>query len=322
MTSLPSPVDRAASDSSTFALRRGACFGYAVTSELSFCYLRTSGGSEALTVTERSDASEIPSPQPTMEWTRRPGYDLHVRLYAEKGQRHRMWTDREGWFDIDPCLNRITVPVCDDHIRREERVWGIPAVVCMLANGDLPLHAAAVEIDGGALLLAAPGTFGKTTLAASFHRFGYRLLAEDLSACRFTPSPVLLPGPAMLRVRRDMYDQLNLPDTNVVAEEPGRVHLAISNHRRGSGDPLPLRGVMFLRTGGTGPSVEPVTPERALPDLWTLSFKLPHDEDRARSFERLAHLASEVPIWNLTRPLRIDNLTDVVEAIVASCGDT
>lgn len=299
------------------AASTGACFGCTIASPLRLRYLRGGSGGPVLAVTERDGPAEPSAGPPVMEWTRRPGYDLHARLYAGPGRRHRLWTDREGWFDMDPLEQRITVPACDDEVRREERLWGIPAAVCMVVSGHLLLHAAAVEVGGAAILLAAPGMFGKTTLAGSFHQHGYRLLAEDMSACCFEPSPAVLPGPAMLRVRRDMYERLRFGG-EVVAEEPHRVHLALEGDRRGGGGAVPVAAVLLLRRGDGAPRLERVAPEQALPDLWTLSFKLSGDQDRARCFEHLAQVAAEVPIYNLRRALRPDTIGAVIETVVSA----
>jgi hypothetical protein len=55
--------------------------------------------------------------------------------------------------------------------------------------------------------------------------------------------------------------------------------------------------------------------------LWSVSFKLPTDADRARCFDFLARLAGAVPIWNLKRRLDFDNLPKVVDQIAAICVD-
>src|SRR4029453_8171040 len=116
-----------------------------------------------------------------------------------------------------------------------------------LPRGALPLHAAAVDLDGSAILLAAPGYHGKTTLAAAFLGAGFRILTEDIACCRVGELPTLFPGPAMLRVRRPSYERLEFPGTRVVAEEPGRVHLALEGSARGDGTPVPLRGIVLLQ---------------------------------------------------------------------------
>jgi hypothetical protein len=199
------------------------------------------------------------------------------------------------------------------------RLWGIPTVLCFVQRGDVSLHAASVDVNGSAILLAAPGRFGKTTLASGFLNAGYRLLSEDVSCLRPVPEPQALPGPMLLRVRRDVYERFELPGTYPVLTEPDRVHLTADGSLRGDGRPVPIRAVVFLRAGEGPTTLERVEPAEGLPDLWALSWKMPTDADRARCFRGTASLATNVPLWNLYRELRLDRLQEVVELIVSTC---
>jgi hypothetical protein len=58
-----------------------------------------------------------------------------------------------------------------------------------------------------------------------------------------------------------------------------------------------------------------VSPGDALRELWSLSFRFPGVDDRARSFQGLAALADTVRVWDLARPLRLDDLDRVVATI-------
>src|SRR5712692_8018069 len=227
--------------------------------------------------------------------------------------------DRPRRLVLDRRHTPITVPPCPDPVRIEERLWGIPVSLCYLPRGDFGIHAAAVEVAGSGILLAAPGRFGKTTLAAAFLAAGHRVLSEDLSCCRLAPGPFVLPGPAMLRVRRDVYDRMAFPGTYAVAQEPHRVHLALEEHLRGNGHPVPLRAIVFLREWDAPCRLERLSPEQALQDLWSLAFKLPTDEDRARRFGDLVSLADQVAVWNVHRPLTFSALPNVIDAIIGTC---
>ena len=191
-------------------------------------------------------------------------------------------------------------------------------MLCFLRRGDLPLHAAAVDVGGEAVLLAAPGYFGKTTLSAGFDAAGYRVLSEDVSCLRLAAEEAaVVPGPAMLRVREDVADRLELPAR---APSPGAT---IASTSRSTPTAAATRRrcrsarSSSLRRGDDGVSLERVEAAAALRDLWPLSFRLPTAEDRARCFEGITELAAGVRIWNLVRPLRIDALGKVVEKIVA-----
>ncbi|MGH2716586.1 MAG: hypothetical protein ACRDM7_22415, partial [Thermoleophilaceae bacterium] len=170
---------------------------------------------------------------------------------------------------------------------------------------------------GGALLLAAPGTFGKTTLAGAFLRAGHRLLADDVTCCQASARPTVLPGPALLRVRHDVFERLTFPDTRRATETAGKVHLALEGPQRGSGSAIPLRGIVLLRRSQGEPAVERADPSEALRDLFALSFN--RLVDRASCFERVGDLVRQVPAWYLDRRLDYADLPRTVERIVAAC---
>jgi hypothetical protein len=297
----------------------GSCFGFSVRSSLELAYLRAGGGHEL--------AIEIDDPAPPPDedallvaWTPRPeAPTIDARLYAD-GDRYRMWIagDGGGWFSVDPAAPRIGVPAVDDAVRREERLWGVPAALCFLARGELSLHAAAVEVGGAAIVLAAPSRFGKTTLAAAFTAAGHRLLTEDLCCLRPGTPFDLIPGPAMLRPRHDVAAGLGLDPSWIVSQDAERVHLALPPAHRGTCDPVPLGAVIFLRESDDGIHLTRVSPADALADLWALSLRLPGREDSARLFDAIVSLADSVPVWDLARPVRLDALVPAVDRVVAN----
>jgi hypothetical protein len=296
----------------------GAISGFAVRSELPLAYLRT-GGTDALEITlGPADPDPEPVDPPLREWTPLPENPFHAKLWR-RGDGDRLWIDGVGWYAIDPTVGRIQVPHGAAAVPREERLWGIPTSLCIIARGDQTLHAGSVEVGGSAILIGAPGRHGKTTLAAAFHAAGYRLLSEDTTRCRPGANAVAFPGPAMLRVRRDSFERLGAPDATVVGNDPDRIHLAIDPARRGTGDPLPIAGIVLLRSSDEL-RLERVPPEMAVPDLWALAFKLPTDEDRARCFDAVGGLAGSIPVWNLHRPLTYESLDGVIERVVSLAG--
>jgi len=292
----------------------GTCFGFEVHSSLPFMYLR-GGSGQPVDVSAPSRPEGHPDDVLLAEWTSTAEVPLDGRLFRARGG-YRLWMSGTGWFEVDPDAGSIVVPDAADVIRREERLWGVPAMLCFLARGDLPLHAAAVEIDGGAVILGAPRAFGKTTLAAAFHSAGFRLLSEDVTCVRPGLEPAVIPGPAMLRVRRDVAEQLEIRYATQVGEPDERIHFAIDPESRGDCSPLPLRAMFLLRSADESLRVEPVPSSEAVRDLWPLSSRFPTRRGLARCFEDLVDVASSVPIWNLYRPLRIADLPRTITLIM------
>ena len=302
-------------------MTRESVFGFTVKSEIPFRFLRLGKGEHTLHVGEEPQAALQQEGEPLFEWKLRDQTgDVTARLYHSNGTYH-FWTGDAGWYRVDPVNRVITVSKEAEEVRRESRLWGIPTMLCFVELGDVPLHASAVEIPGGAVLFAAPGKFGKTTLALAFHSRGYRVLSEDLSCCRLTPRPALLAGPASLRIRPDMFNGQVPQGTELISVRPDRVVLALDSNRRGDCTPIPIRSIVFLRESSDDQiRLERVEALRSLPDLWALSFRPKGDNALARSFHGLSSLATGTTVWNLHRPLRLDMLNDVIDRIVSDCG--
>lgn len=285
---------------------QGACYGFEVRSALPFVYLREGSG-DPLEVAAPAPTGSRPDDRLLVEWRPTPDVPLEAELYSD-GLGFRLQIGG-GWFSVEPDACRIEVPA-DGGLRTEERLWGIPALLCFLARGDLPLHAAALELDGGAVLVAAPRTYGKTTMAAACHQGGHRVLSEDTSCLRLGPQPAVVPGPAMLRVRPDVAGRLELPRARRVGEDPDRIHFALDDP--GDCAPVPLAAVVFLDESDGPARLEPVDQADAIRDLWALSFRLPTEEDVTRSFAGVTDLAAAVPAFRLRRRLALEELDDHV----------
>ncbi|MGH9258176.1 MAG: hypothetical protein ACRD3C_26745 [Vicinamibacterales bacterium] len=287
-----------------------------VRSSHSFRFLRRGGGTNTVEVAQAAESLAAPEATMLYEWTLRdPSAEVTARLFSADGILH-FWTSDAGWYRIEPASGRIEMSDYPDELRREQRLWGIPTVLCAKNRGDLVLHAAGVEVNGGAILLAAPGRFGKTTLALAFHREGYRLLTEDTAVCSLASDPLLFPGPTSIRIRPDMFDGQAPAGTTLVAARGDRIHLALDADRMGDGRPVPIRALVFLRESSDRIVLERVKKGEAIPDLWTLSFRFPDEAERRRSFSQLARLATVVPVWNVYRPLRVDRLQEIVSQLL------
>jgi hypothetical protein len=311
----PEPRDAQAS-------ARGACHGFDVQTDLSIHMLRTADGAHpmpALQIDQAHVARSEPDQAPLYTWSPRPGRTFGGRLY-HLSDGFGMWIDGLGCYHVDPQNRRITVPGRPSIARVESRLWGMPAALCFILNGGLSLHAAAIDVNGSALLFIGPGRFGKTTLAAAFMKAGYRVLAEDLCRCMAQPVPSVYPGPAMLRIRWDSYRCLGeIPDTHVVLEDEERVHLAFDPDARGSGSPVPIRGIVALQVSDGPTTLERLSVTEAIPLLWSTSFNFAEAADRARCFTGVSALAGAVPAWRLTRRLEFETLDALIDRVVTTC---
>ena len=294
-------------------------YGFSIHAQENLRFLRSGGGGSHLEIIPAEQQSTRPNTEPLADWELAgTGYHARATVYrVEDG--YQFWATDAGTYQINPDLGQIEIPVGGDEILREQRLWGIPVMLCYMHRGDFSIHAAAVEIGGEAVLLAAPSRYGKTTLALAFHQRGYRLLSEDLVCCRSNPVCEVLPGPALLRVRSDVYPGSPPEGTHFIAERGDRVFLGLDNDRKGSGAAVPLKAIVFLRESEEI-RMEQAKTSTVLADLWSLNFRLTTQEHRAQSFQRLARLAGAVPSWNLHRPLRLESLETTVALVVDHCG--
>ena len=288
-------------------------FGFRVNTTLPLHFLRTGGGEESLDVVQSDDVGEDANGELLGQWplqgTEYPAFAKLCRVPTG----YEYWTSDAGLFRVDLSRGRITVPRASDELLLEQRLHGMPMILSFLARGDVSLHAAAVEIGKEAVVLAAPSRYGKTTLAFAFQRAGHRVLSEDLVCCRPRTAEAI-PGPALLRLRPDVFEGATPSGTHVVAQRPDRIFLGFDAFTRGSGAPVPIKAIVFLREGDEMAAVR-VPPQTALKDLWRLSFRTGTEEARAASFQQLARLAGSVPCWNVARRLTLASLNPTVEII-------
>jgi hypothetical protein len=289
-------------------------YGFRIRTKETLRFLRSGGGVETLDIVAAQDPQTRPDGEPLADWALAgTEYQARATLYrVDSG--YEFWATDAGRYHVDLKNKRIEIPTTGDEIVREQRLWGLPMMLCYIDRGDFPLHAATVELSTGAVLIAAPSRYGKTTLAIAFHRHGYRILSEDLVCCRPGTSCEVLPGPALVRMRTDVYDGSPPRGMHVVVARPDRIYMGLDDDRKGSCAPVPIRAIVFLREADEL-RMERVTPSVAVADLWHLNFHLATNEFRARSFQQLTRLAGVIPCWNVYRPLRLASLDPTVRLI-------
>jgi hypothetical protein len=304
---------------------QGTCFGFAVQSSLPFAYLREGSGAPLHVNELNGAASATPGPV-VARWTGGPD-NIETRLHS-MGDEYRLWLRHVGWFKIDPNLPEIGLPhlpskamhpVAREQLMawREASLWGLPVLLCAMRRGSFPIHAASVDVAGFGLLIGAPGTFGKTTLAAAFLKAGHRMLSDDMACCDLAPSPSVLPGPAVVRLRRDVADWLELPQTRIAFTTEPKIGLAVEPAVRGDGSAVPLRAIVLLHKSDTPPTLARASFSDALRDVFVLSPKAVLDQ--AGAFADAARIVETVPVWYLDRKLDVASLPDLVDMIVERC---
>lgn len=275
---------------------RGTAFGFEIRSKLALRHLRNGEG-QPLQV-DAADIEERPGRDDKLliDW-KTPEQDSNARLYHD-GNRYLLFIAGTGWFRIDPQAGTIVVPATGDLGKIEEKLWGIPALLCFLERGDHALHAAAVESNGSAILIAGSDQVARSAVAAAYAAAGHRVLTQELACLRLGSTTGLVPGPSLLRIPKSLMPSIDMSLGNGSWKEE-RNHYSLDATRRGTSKPIPVRALVLLGDGDPATAPETLIPAQAMSDLWSLSFRLPTEEDRGRCFEGVADLASKVPVFRL-----------------------
>jgi hypothetical protein len=148
---------------------------------------------------------------------------------------------------IDPCASAP-----DRNIRLF--LLGSAFGALLHQRGLLPLHANAVEIDGGAVAFMGKSGAGKSTLAAWFHDEGFKIIADDVCVVRFDREGGVHASPGLPRLRlwketlestgRSVADY---PQSYLGDESWDKYDVAI--HDGAASEQVPLRSLYLLGSG-------------------------------------------------------------------------
>jgi len=192
-------------------------------------------------------------------------------------------------------------------------------------RGVTSLHASAVSLDAGAVLLCGPAGAGKSTTAGAFALRGTPVLCEDISALKEIERALhVLPGYPRVCLWPDSVEKLLGSSEALPRLTPGwdkRFLTLNGNQARFEEKPRPLKAVYFLMprtTDASAPRLEEISRREAMLELvqntymnWLLS-----KEQRAAEFGALARLTENVIMRRVTPhedPARLGTLCELIE---------
>lgn len=200
---------------------------------------------------------------------------------------------------------------------------GTPLGLIYLHRGMVPLHAAGVEIDGQAVLMAGSSRVGKSTLAAAFVRRGYRLVGDDVAPLQFTGTDLWV-HPGLRRIQlwadarvgleiegefercRETIEKFSLPVIEGAVSHPLRPAALIHLRRKAES----VGGMTFRRIRGRSAANElglQVYRRRAMSAI----------VGETPTLATLGRVAAAIPQhYMLSRPLLFEELDRTVDAIV------
>jgi hypothetical protein len=221
--------------------------------------------------------------------------------------------------------SRISVEPVEGSSADEIRLFLLGSVIGALLyqRGLFPLHGSAVETRWGAMIFVGAQGVGKSTLAAQFHRRGYRLLSDDVCAVTTSSGALqVLPALAQFRLCADAYERLNSAQDASVQDAHFHVDKFVIPMNEGyCPDPAPLKAIHVLANQEDGePHFEVLRGfdrvERLLENLYRPQYLKGQEtqSDLMRMAGQIAQNASIISVSRKRDPEMIDGLIDFLES--------
>ncbi len=175
----------------------------------------------------------------------------------------RITIPRTGQFLIEGGAS-VTIEPDPDALREDVRTFLLGPVLGLLAlqRGLLPLHAACVEIDGKATVLAGTSGSGKSVLAAALGRRGCRVLADEVTVIDFGSDvgPEVLPLCPSVVLWRDALDACRINTSGLAPNRSNqeRYRLELSSPAAFDASPVPLGQISVLVPGSNDAAIHPL----------------------------------------------------------------
>ena len=226
------------------------------------------------------------------------------------------------------CRVTIDRVVGADPVEVEASLAGRVSAVVLQQRRTLPLHLAAVAVEGRALGFVGPPGSGKSSLACALAERGHTLLTDDLGAVTELAdgSPALHPGPRVMRIWGRSARQLGWPTDDGHRIKEGVDKYAYERPDRFADRPHRLGAVyVLLEDARADLQIVPVTGFAKFETYFSgATYNREFLDDataRAWHFAAVCRLADQVPTFMLRVPAggaALGKLTIEVERHAAS----
>jgi hypothetical protein len=171
-------------------------------------------------------------------------------------------------------------------------------------RGLLVLHASAVEVEGQAVVFVGASGWGKSSLAASLHARGHKVIADDVVAVDLNSSvPLAIPGFPQVKLDPEFAFWLGHDASSLIPLHPLESKRGMRVVDRFAATATPL-GLIYLLDRATerGPESTTLHPQDVLIEFVRHSFpaRLLHSGG-APHLRQCASLAKHVPVRRFTR---------------------
>ena len=191
----------------------------------------------------------------------------------------------------------------------------------LFQRGMLPLHGSAIATSMGAVVFAGASGHGKSTLAGAFHRRGFQVLSDDVSAITTRDGiPVVLPSYPRLMLWADAVEHLGVAQSKL---RPARAQLE-KYHYRVDQTPLtteyPLKAVYLLvPTNSLEFAITPLSGFDKIHKLTDNTYRgqfLTGMKLASQHFRQIAAVAEKARVACVNRPestYQLEELADMIQ---------
>ena len=199
------------------------------------------------------------------------------------------------------------------------------AILCY-QRGLVPLHASAVEVSAGALLVSGRSGLGKSTLAAMLVARGHRLIADDVCVLDIGTGgdPLIRPVLPRLKLWQDAAQAMAISTDGLeqVRDEALKFSLPVEENRFRSGPVRAAHIVLLQSRSSPAISATPLAPLAAI-ERGQLFYRRRLAEalgGRALLFRARIALGRSVPITEVSRPDDLGALPALADRVLALVG--
>ena len=187
----------------------------------------------------------------------------------------------------------------------------------------LVIHGNAVRFGDQCVIFSGVSGNGKSTLAASFHKRGYQLLADDLAV--LDDRGCVQPSFPQIKIWQDTAEKLEIDTAGLRKIRPNICKYAYPlNQDEFCNTPLPVKAVYILSTHNQE-SIEfsPILGADKFVPLRNQTYRSGHIEGlglKAQHLKLCSQLANSVPVARITRPKKGCDLDTLVSLIESDLG--
>jgi hypothetical protein len=271
----------------------------------------------------------FPEPDVSIHWGENPAELSGIKgsgvLYQAKMNDFLFRLETVGSYRVQDG-NKITVQRLNDSTDDEVRLFLLgSAFGAMLMQRDLlPFHGSTVVKDDKAYVIGGISGAGKSSLAATLVKRGYRLLADDISVILMDNGhPLVLPGIPHLKLWKDVLKKLEEDVSQYMKVRPQLLKYRKPARTDYFASPVSLASISLLATKNTpGFETEAIKGAEKFTILKNNTYRYQYIDGLDKTmphFQIATALASQSKIYRIRRPtspLLLEELADYFEKTI------